>query len=111
MMTIALFQDGYNSQSTRFAMMDTDIQDLVRILIITIAIIFTINVTVNNFYAAFKGENPQGRADDWTSGLQTFHAQQRWQVRLTKHFIFKYFDGASWAVLSIYHFYFDSSNN
>merc|ERR1711862_364529 len=47
-------KDGYNSQSTRFAMMDTDIQDLVR--------------------------TRKAELTNWSGRLQTFHAQQRWQV-------------------------------
>ena len=45
-MTIGFLQDGYNSQSTRFAMMDTDIQDLVGIIIITTIIVLVIIIIV-----------------------------------------------------------------
>ena len=46
MVTIGFLQDGYNSQSTRFAMMDTDIQDLVGIIIITTIIVLVIIIIV-----------------------------------------------------------------
>ena len=45
-MTIGFLQDGYNSQSTRFAMMDTDIQDLVGIIIITTIIVLVIIIVI-----------------------------------------------------------------
>ena len=95
---IASLQDGYNSQSTRFAMMDTDIQDLVRIRILFIALVISIKIIVKTNFtsSALKGANPQGRADDWSGGLQTFHAQQRWQV--TKHFLLKHSTGGRWLI-------------
>ena len=46
MVTIGFLQDGYNSQSTRFAMMDTDIQDLVGIIIITTIIVLVIIIVI-----------------------------------------------------------------
>ena len=47
MVTIGFLQDGYNSQSTRFAMMDTDIQDLVGIITTTIIIVLVIIIVQN----------------------------------------------------------------
>ena len=94
-----LVQDGYNSQSTRFAMMDSDIQDLVWIVIKMIILIdvFFLNRHLDwSFFQSsswliffkkivilifiWKGENPQGWVDHWTSSLQTLHVEQWWQV-------------------------------
>ena len=80
-----LVQDGYNSQSTRFAMMDSDIQDLVWIVIKIIIVIqssswLILFKKIVILIYLWKGENPQGWVDHWTSRLQTLHAEQWWQV-------------------------------
>ena len=66
-------------------MMDSDIQDLVWIVIKIIIVIqssswLILFKKIVILIYLWKGENPQGWVDHWTSRLQTLHAEQWWQV-------------------------------
>ena len=66
-------------------MMDSDIQDLVWIVIKIIIVIqssswLILFKKIVILIYLWKGENPQGWVDHWTSRVQTLHAEQWWQV-------------------------------